>query len=150
VAVSSLAAAKTVCELREWQISNLSLQKIIYIAHMFHLGNTGNPLINSTFQAWDYGPVIPELYHKVKGFGSSFIGNVFHWTNSIDPKTDEFRTLKEIADQTRNLSAATLVDITHWKRGAWNKIYKSGVRGAIIPNSEILKEYHGRIEAKTA
>ncbi|WP_265332888.1 Panacea domain-containing protein [Mulberry dwarf phytoplasma] len=40
----------------------MKLQKIIYYAHAFHLVNQKQKLINSTLQAWIYGPVFPELY----------------------------------------------------------------------------------------
>jgi len=38
--VSASAAAKRMCERSGWTLSNLELQKLLYIAHMFHLGET--------------------------------------------------------------------------------------------------------------
>ncbi|MEZ0180417.1 Panacea domain-containing protein ['Camptotheca acuminata' phytoplasma] len=40
----------------------MTLQKIIYYAHAFHLINYKKKLINSTLEAWFYGPVFHELY----------------------------------------------------------------------------------------
>lgn len=143
MATGALNAARTVCELRNWSVSNLELQKILYIAHMFHLGRTGQPLLVQDFEAWDYGPVVPELYHRVKGFGNAPVGNVFHWISpvALGPDRD---ILNECADATRNTTASRLVAITHWDNGAWAKCYRPGVRGIIIPNALIAEEYQAR------
>jgi len=44
-------------------ITPLKLQKLVYFAHGWYLGFTGEPLLNEGIQAWEYGPVIPSLYH---------------------------------------------------------------------------------------
>jgi uncharacterized phage-associated protein len=51
MAVSVASAAKRLCEKTGWTLSNLELQKILYIAHMFHLGETGQPLVPGHFEA---------------------------------------------------------------------------------------------------
>ncbi|RWO77206.1 type II toxin-antitoxin system antitoxin SocA domain-containing protein [Mesorhizobium sp.] len=61
-----LSAAKHLAKQSGWSLSNLELQKILYLAHMFYLGRTGEPLVSGHFEAWDYGPVHPDLYHRVK------------------------------------------------------------------------------------
>ena len=83
MSISVSAAAKRLCERSGWSLTNLKLQKLLYISHMFHLGKTGEPLVNGHFEAWDYGPVSPFLYHKVKVFGSSPVENIFHSTPDI-------------------------------------------------------------------
>lgn len=140
---SALSAARSVCEMREWTVSNLELQKILYLAHMFHLGRTGQPLVAERFEAWDYGPVIPDLYHRVKGFGNAPVRNVFHWVPPVPPGP-EYETLREAAEATRRTSPSRLVAITHWDRGAWAQCYRSGVAGITIPNDLIAAEYRAR------
>lgn len=144
MAVSALSAARTLCELRDWNISNLALQKILYIAEMYHLGMTGKPLIREDFEAWDYGPVVPEVYSQARGFGSGPVPNVFHWIPSVPPHTEEHKILAEVADMTKRFSAGQLVDITHWTGGAWARNYHPGERGIVIPKSEIAEEYRAR------
>lgn len=143
MATSALSAARTICELRGWTVSNLELQKILYLAHLFHLGRAGQPLVTERFEAWDYGPVIPALYHHVKGFGNSPVRNVFHWIPPVPPGP-EYETLRECADATKNTSPSRLVAITHWDQGAWARCYRPGVTGIVIPNDLILAEYQAR------
>lgn len=51
-------------------ITNLKLQKLVYYAQAWFLANYKKPLLDKDFQAWVHGPVIPDLYHKYKKFGS--------------------------------------------------------------------------------
>jgi uncharacterized phage-associated protein len=44
------------------RLTPLQLIKLVYIAHGWYLGLTGEPLINEPPEAWQYGPVIPSLY----------------------------------------------------------------------------------------
>jgi len=45
---------------------------------MFRLGRTGSiPLVNGRFEAWDYGPVNPELYQRLKIYDAASVRNIF-------------------------------------------------------------------------
>lgn len=55
---------------RGLSISPMKLQKLVYIAHGWHLGLGQGPLIDEAVQAWKYGPVIPSLYHEFKHLGN--------------------------------------------------------------------------------
>lgn len=48
----------------------LKLIKLVYIAHGWHLGYAGDPLIRETVEAWKYGPVIRSVYDAFKHCGS--------------------------------------------------------------------------------
>ena len=93
MATSSINAGKTLCELSGWRISNLRLQKLLYIAHMYHLGRTDKNLVNENFEAWQHGPVEPNLYHYVKGYGADSIGNVFPRNGGVKKDDHEFDVL---------------------------------------------------------
>lgn len=150
MAVSALSAGKTLCELRDWTLSNLEAQKILYIAHMFQLGRVGRPLVNEAFEAWDYGPVVPDLYRRAKGFGSEPVRNVFHWIDAVSPGSEEYRSLQDVANATRSFTPGKLVSVTHWDQGAWARYYRPGIRGIVIPNEAIRKEYRDRFGSQSA
>ena len=52
-------------------LSNLKLQKLTYYAQGFHLAVYDEPLFPERIEAWAHGPVIPDLYHALKQFGSA-------------------------------------------------------------------------------
>lgn len=141
MAVSALSAARTLCELRNWELSNLEIQKILYLAHMFHLGRTNAPLINESFEAWDYGPVVPEVYADARAFGSERVTGAFYRVHAVRPDSEEYKTLQEAAEGTRGVRAGRLVAITHRDNGAWAKNYRQGMRRIKIPNRDIIDEY---------
>lgn len=144
--VNALDAAKRLCERSGWTLSNLELQKLLYIAHMFNLGQYGKPLISGHFEAWDYGPVHPELYHRAKIFGSSPVENIFRFSQDI-PEGPEAELLDGAVDQLAHKRPGWLVAVTHWDEGAWAKHYVPGARGITIPNQDILQEYRDRANA---
>jgi uncharacterized phage-associated protein len=72
---------------------NLQLQKILYLAQMIYMGHTaGGRLADGSFEAWDYGPVEPSVYRKVRMFGSDPISNVFFGAR-VFSKDDERRRI---------------------------------------------------------
>ena len=143
-AISSIDAGKTLCELSGWAVSNLQLQKILYLAHMLHLGRIGKPLINDGFQVWEYGPVAPNLYHRVKGFGSQPIQKMIFWEKGVEKGSTQFALLNETMTAMKDLTGARLVSLTHWEKGAWYQTYRGGRRGIPISDDLIMKEYNAR------
>lgn len=149
MSVSVFSAARYLCETSGWGLSNLKLQKILFLAHMVHLGEKGSPLVNERFEAWDYGPVSPDLYRQVKAFGSSPVRNVFHgYTAPTDPAIID--SLDDVLNQVGHLTAGQLVQMTHRAGGAWDTHYIPGSMGVRIPNEAILQEYHDRVAANAA
>lgn len=148
--VSPMAAAKHMCARSGWELTNLSLQKMLYIAQMIYMGEheqARDKLISGHFEAWAYGPVIPSVYGQVKAFGKNPIKNVFHGVPSVvDPA--KAQALNEAYDQLASMTPGQLVSITHWQNGAWAKNYIPGAYGVPIPDADILDEYRQRAAAQ--
>lgn len=141
--MSTLKAAKTIWKQCDGKVSNLSMQKLLYLSHMLELGAGRDDLVDQEFEAWDYGPVEPGLYHHLKAYGSSYVPDVF----SRDPYTEEdpeFESISEVVQQLGNAAPSKLVAITHWENGAWSKNYIAGMRRITIPDEDILEEYNLR------
>lgn len=150
MSVSALQAAKTIYELSGGSRSNLEMNKILYLAHMVYMGkHDGEPLIREQFQAWDYGPVVPAVYHHLKAFGSKPVGNVFHRVPSLPEDAPEYQTLKQAVEGLGDMSPSKLVAVTHRQGGAWYKHYRAGVPNVAIPNKDILREYREKDERQS-
>lgn len=144
MAVNATLAAQRLCAAADWKLTQLSVHKGLYLAHMTFLGKTdGQPLISERFQAWDYGPVIPSLYHELKMFGRKPVRDIF-WTTGLKDDTPEAQVLDAIGSQIKSISPSALVHFTHDPKGAWAKHYRAGARGITIPNEDILEEYKWR------
>lgn len=143
------SVANYICERSNWTVSNLQLQKLMYLAQMINMGRTnGRRLFEGTFQAWDYGPVEPSLYQKVKIFGSGPVEPVFSNARVFDADDARVKVMNDVCDRFLKFSAGDLVDITHSDKGAWAKHYTPRARNVTIPDEDIYEEYKRRNPGK--
>lgn len=49
-------------------ITPMKMQKLVYLAHGWHLAINDTPLIGEKFAVWPYGPVEESLYHIFKQY----------------------------------------------------------------------------------
>ncbi|MGA0540298.1 Panacea domain-containing protein, partial [Neotabrizicola sp. VNH66] len=57
-------------------LSIMSLLKLTYIAHGWHLETQNEPLFGNRIEAWQYGPVIPDVYNDFRRQGVAVTGTV--------------------------------------------------------------------------
>ncbi|PHM47074.1 Panacea domain-containing protein [Xenorhabdus miraniensis] len=134
------------------QVPNLSpmkLQKLIFFAQSWCLRIFNKPLVDEFFAKWEYGPVIPSLYHAVKEYGSSTIGNLIgslefsengynEQVTPVIPANDIWmhRIIDSVVSVYGCMSAAYLSKITHLPGSAWSKA--NSEKSAI--DNKLLKE----------
>ncbi|WPO89927.1 Panacea domain-containing protein [Chryseobacterium sp. HR92] len=126
-------------------IEPMKLLKLTYIAHGWHLGFFGKPLISNTIEAWKYGPVIPDLYHVTKTFGFSNVDiNTFQIRSTTELKEDDAKFLKVIWDNYKQFSGLDLSTKTHLNDTPWKETY-DGSFNKVIDNATIEKYYKNLI-----
>ena len=139
------SASRYFCEKSGWSLSNLELQKLLYLAQVEHAANNeGAPLVAEPFQAWDYGPVIPRLYRKLKMFGSSPVGDVFYSAKTIRKNSPSDKSLAATWGQFGSADPGELIEVSHWERGGWARRYQPGIRDIEIRQSDIVREAENR------
>jgi uncharacterized phage-associated protein len=139
------SVCKYICEKSGWTIGNLQLQKILYMAQMYYMGkNETQRLVEARFEAWEYGPVEPQLDRKVRMFGADPVKDVFFEANALNVDDPRRAVLDDVCASLLPLSAGALVNLTHWKTGAWAKVQVPGVRGIPISDDAIRQEYQDR------
>ncbi len=132
------------------KISNVTAQKLNYIAHGLWLVVYDSPLIEEPFQAWKWGPVVPSLYHRLKRFGSEHIDYCYPLVAEDSGmviiervhKTSVEKLLNFIFEAYKDYTAGELIDLTHSPTGAWYEAYTQKGQNAIIDNESIKKEFH--------
>ncbi len=141
--ILALRAAKYLSKQSQWKYSNLELQKILYIAHVFHFGADDSPLVHGNFEAWEFGPVHPDLYHTLKVFGARSVPRsfgIFDFTADLE-EGSESRWLSDAAVAFPPGSGPGLVAFTRQEHTAWSKHYKHGECFNVIPWESIVDEY---------
>lgn len=137
------------------EVTPMKLIKICYIAHGWHLGLTGKPLLSETIYAWKYGPVIDTLYLEFKNYGSAPIKNLYSVTpNGNDyPLPDaEIRPFLDIIwNSYGKYDGIALSAMTHQADTPWYKVWHNegakDKREIPIPNDYIEEHYKSKISS---
>ncbi len=132
-------------------IDPMKLQKLVYYAHGWYAGYTGEPLINESIEAWPYGPVVPSLYHEFKQFGAGPIrakAQRFNGTNGfyeVPPPTDANirQFLTNVWKSYGRYTGTALSEMTHAADGPWWRARQqsNGMRSADIPFHLIAEHF---------
>jgi uncharacterized phage-associated protein len=139
-------------------ITPMKLQKLIYFAHGWHLGLfAGEPLVDELFEAWEYGPVAPSIYHEFKRYGGAPIEGlatkIDFSSMNIDTPTLEMndgaiRLLNKIWEVYGVKTALVLSNLTHLAGSPWEQIRRANpsIKNADIPNQLIEADFKARIK----
>jgi len=148
------------------RLTPLQVIKLVYIAHGWHLGLTGEPLINEPPQAWQYGPVVPSLYHSLKIYGNSEVTEPLrsfsHFSRSswpidlsttvVAPPDDPSKTrfLESVWKAYKKFSGSQLSTMTHQPGTPWQKTWDEKgakyTKGVQIPD-EMIREHYEQLRA---
>lgn len=132
---------------KDIELSNLQLQKLVYIAHGYLLGWKGEPLIKEQVEAWKYGPVISSIYHTFKEYGSNKIPTTnIDKLESIDiPDEYAQKCIEGVLDLYGKDAPENLVSATHQVNTPWHNTWevKGGKRSlfSTMDNTEIKNHY---------
>lgn len=122
--------------------SIMSLLKLAYIAHGWRLEMTGAPLFNNKIEAWQYGPVVRDVYNSFRKQGVTVTSEVP--SVSAELEADVVSLLEQVYTNYGNLSAFQLSDITHVVGGPWDIATRVGGNYAEIPNELIQQHYQAK------
>lgn len=92
-------------------LTNLKLQKLLYYEQGFHLAYFGTPLFEENIEAWQYGPVVPDVYNYFKEHGKNGITSK-ECDVQIDDK-EEYALFEEVYNVYGKYSAFGLMHMTH-------------------------------------
>lgn len=122
-------------------VTNLKLQKLLYfVSGSYLVYSNGEALFKEEFRAWQFGPVVPEVYFEYKMHGGSPILPRYNEEQIEEQINDsDKKFIDEILDQVGKFSAWQLVQITHKEGAPWHEAYAREVRSK-IPN-DIIKNY---------
>lgn len=135
------------------KLSPMKLQKLVYFAHGWHLAFTGQSLIDEKVEAWQYGPVIPSLYHEFSNYGA---GNISKLATELDddfefitPKlpnddaADKFAKalLEKVFEVYGKHSGIQLSNLTHLPDTPWSQTWKAGLPKGTDISDELITDH---------
>lgn len=117
-------------------ITNLRLQKLLYFcqAAVIIATNGEDVCFADDIEAWDYGPVVREVYGHYKGYS---------FRNLPSEKTIESinheNIIKKTLNSAKDYSTKKLVDISH-SQDPWFNAYNA-VQGSVISKSSMIQYF---------
>ncbi len=125
-------------------LTQMKLQKLVYIAHGWSLGLYNEPLIDSTIEAWKWGPVIRPLYRAYVDFGSNPITRKPEEKPRLDGRTEHL--LEQIWKVYRRYTAVELSGMTHKPGTPWDTAYVEGEKTPI--SNDVIAEHYRQLAEK--
>jgi uncharacterized phage-associated protein len=138
-------------------LTQMHLQKLAFIANGFNLVINDDDLVSDVFEAWDLGPVSPDLRDHTEFFGKKPIGRLL---TSHDKGIAKFFPIKNddtvyaanLSSRERDLigrvyrkyghlDGITLSKLTHQPGTPWHKAYQKG-RNTPISRDDIVTHYN--------
>lgn len=108
------------------------------------MGITDHPLIQGNFEAWDQGPIHPDLYHALKFYGSDPVPQAF-FNDVEDPdlslSAEEIEIIEYGAKELSNISDQDLTEFTELEGSAWRRQHRHGNKHRPIPNEDLKEEF---------
>jgi len=136
-------------------LSNMKLQKLLYLAqgHSYSLRN--EELISDDAEAWDYGPVYPDVYRACKHYGAGNITGMIHhpffdpddeddedpWTSSLAENDRTF--VRAVWNAYKEYTAIQLSELSHVPNGPWSRAKRRhpSSKSTVIEKQEIAEYF---------
>ncbi len=122
------------------------LLKLVYFMYGHYMQQAEDELFSEHFQAWDHGPVVPELYNRIHGqsdvdqlvTGSD--GMLYVTNPNTEYGKEYFKIFDYVWKKYRLLTANTLSTLTHAHNSPWDVTRR--VKGANREiDSELIRRY---------
>ncbi|MDP2009167.1 MAG: DUF4065 domain-containing protein [Phenylobacterium sp.] len=130
-------------------LTQMQLQKLVYIAHGWKLALAGAPLIRDEVQAWQYGPVIPRLYNTVREFRDRPVSGPIPQDPNDYLDANEDMLIQQVYGIYGKFSGPQLSQLTHATGTPWETTYKPNSFGLGISNDKIQDHYRRLAQERT-
>lgn len=97
---------------KDYGVSNLKLQKLLYFIQVWFLINTHRPCFKEKIEAWSFGSVVPEAYKKFSQYACMNI-LLNHDDLELDPiisESDKY-LINQVIDKFANYTATDLLNL---------------------------------------
>lgn len=119
------------------EITNLYLQSLLFLLQKEFIKKNGKKLFSDEISAWNYGPIIENVYYDYSGFGSLplWIFKEFEEPEKINKEIKVF--IDDFISKFKNYDYYELHNLSKFPNGAWENAIK---RESYIEEYDILNE----------
>ena len=127
-------------------LTNMQVQKLVYIAHGFDLAVYDVPLITESVEAWPWGPVIPPLYKRLKNHGRGPITELIGEPVQIPEIDKSYQLVMDVWEGYGGYTAAQLSAITHRTGSPWDVTWR--MEPSKVIDDALTAEYYKSLLAR--
>lgn len=129
-------------------LTNMQVQKLVYIAHGYSLAILHRGLFRQPVEAWRWGPVIQDLYHSLRRYGSGIVTDTIPILNMDSLTETDRKLIEKVLDAYGRFSGPQLSTMTHKEGTPWYEVYRPNISGLTISNPAIERHYTGLLNAR--
>ncbi len=122
------------CMIENYAVSNMQLQKILYYAQREFLWR-GEPLFSEDIEAWQIGPVVPQVYERYCGFG----GMPIRVEYTVSLGKNDATIVDSVVREKRSLPSWAMADDIQAPNKAWSLVWRDGLGDHWVIPRELIK-----------
>ena len=128
-------------------VTPLQVHKLAYYCHAWMLGLYHRPLLDQPIEAWEYGPVMPELYRSLRRYGGEPVRRPIDLESAgvterpYDPY--EANLIDQVMAEYGHVSGRELSAMTHAIGTPWHQVWSKRKQEAVIPDP-IIEDYYAQ------
>jgi uncharacterized phage-associated protein len=112
---------------------------MVYIAQGINLAINDAKLYAEDTRAWNFGPVVPELYKKLQKYGNGTVKEKINSVSSVLDDKDK-KLVEFMYNNYKQYSGWQLSELTHQPNTPWSKTWEYNKYG-VIPADDICEHY---------
>jgi uncharacterized phage-associated protein len=127
-------------------MTQLPLQKLLYLTQGWHLALVGEPLFDEEFHAWKNGPVVRGVRHRLRSYSSAPIPpNMARERPECIFQDPSLNLMERVYQTYRHYGTGDLVGLTHFPGGPWaHARNRARNGGSDVISKERIKAYFER------
>ena len=133
---------------KDGNLTPMKIIKLTYIAYGWYLALTNKEerLIDEKPIAWDFGPVFPSLYYRIKQYKKNIITErIPNPIKNEKISADDEKFLDKIWDLYGRFDGIYLCALTHTEGTPWTKVYQKDTN-AVISDDDIYDHYKTKLK----
>jgi len=128
-------------------LTPMQLIKLVYLCHGWMIGLHGRSLISEDVEAWQYGPVISELYGKIKKYRSNPVLESLCTIPEGEFDATECSVMDQVFTLYGSLSGPALSRLTHASNTPWSITWEYAGKSAVISN-DLIQDHFDKLYRK--
>lgn len=119
-------------------VCNFRLQKLLYFVQAEFLVKVGAPCFHEDFYAWEFGPVIREVYYEYKIFSAASIPSKGTAGKRYTISLKDRAIINEMVDHCAQYSTSQLIEFT-LNQEPWMNAHRTDIENVI--HKEAIKKF---------